>query len=327
VLTRTASENEPSITTPFIYDRSLEAVWGAPGLYNADSLFKRIESGTITLRDLKIVEALFRHQYLTLQQIQSMFFPDASRIRTVGDRLAKLGKMGILRELRWKRNGRLTHTRVFLLDVGGAALLELYLGKQFGDWHPRTLKRALSYVFSILEANDLYMRLYQFAEELNGSGGISIPEIEPVLSLGKTASLGPMKFKTVIPTLSFEFWREFKPGETLNINFLIEVVRSSDHNISFLTTKLRLYEHWFMSNPQKKTVLVFMTENEVQIREINKIIKALGFRTIEPLVRYSTDVMAGGSLSRFLVQFDSQDNLVAKTINLFKPVVVPDILS
>lgn len=299
----------------------MEAVWGSPGIYHADVLFKRIESGTITWRDLNIVEALFRHQYLTLQQIQTMFFPGIVRIRTVGDRLAKLGKMGVVRELRWKRNGRLTHTRVFMLDVGGAALLEAYLSKQFGDWHPRTLKRSLTYVFGILAANDLYMRLYNFAEELEDKGGISSPEIEPILSLGKTMSLGPMRAKTVIPTFSFDFWREIKVGEPFSLHFLLEVIRSSEHAISFLTTKLRLYEHWFKENSNSKTVLVFVTENEVQIREIHKIIRALGFRNMEPFTRYTTDALTSGPLAKFLYQFDEHDNLIAKTLNLFKPVL------
>lgn len=274
--------------TPFVLSPNVEPVWPPPhnGVF-LDRLLDEVQNTSITKRDLNIAETLFRHRYLSVHHLSSLFFADVDDKKFIGRKLEKLTSFRILSSMGFSVSGKLAKTKIYYLDEGGATLLRVFRQRDLGDWRPAHNVRSLGYVFRLLIANELFVKLVRLTNFLAQGDGLGLFEIEPSLHLQDKLFLQP--------TAQFNFARD---NGSKSIRCLVEVLRGND--IEYVPSKLRKYNDWYLrQNSGDPTVLFFITEQEDQAANVDKMIAAMGLNELHKWCRYTTDAhLASRTLDR-----------------------------
>jgi hypothetical protein len=123
---------------------------------------EKIKNGWITDRDIEIVKFLFVHRWITLIQLQQIFFGEAERDETVKKRVRKLLKYGLIRRIQWKTYSSPTENRQSLYELGasGADILKYRYGIALGNRDPRAARpTTMLYRMKYIVTNELYIQL------------------------------------------------------------------------------------------------------------------------------------------------------------------------
>jgi len=273
--------------TPFISARGIEAVW-YPNTRQVDikRLLSDVQKNHLTTRDLNIVETLFRHRYLTSHQLSKLFF-DGQNKKIIHKRLDKLTNLRLVQLFKWRVNDKLANTKAYCLGKGGGLLLEVFRKRDLNGWSEHNNIKSISYIFQILMANEVYVKLVQLTKSLGEEEGLIEFKIEPKLQISDK------KYHEICPTASFNFRRSGR-----NVEFILEVLREPD--IEYIPQKLKkLNEYYLVKNFKVPPVFILITEKDSQALRIGETIEVLGLTELDKWMRMSTDVrMASYPLSQ-----------------------------
>lgn len=270
---------EPKVPpTPFVFARGVEAIWPSVNRpVSIDRLLNDVQKNHLTTRDLNIAETLFRHRYLTGFHLNELFFKGQNK-KLIQQKLEKLTNLRLIQQFGWKINEKPAKTKVYCLDIGGAMLLEAFRKRDLHNWSLRDNLKAMPYIFRLLMANEVYVKLIQMTRLLGEEEGLAEYLIEPTLKISEN------KRHEVHPTAKFSFQRKSK-----TVDFLLEVLRESD--IEYIPEKLRKFNDWYLAkNLKVPPVLLIVTEKESQALRIGEIIAALGLSELAKWSRFSTDL-------------------------------------
>ncbi|WP_337035187.1 replication-relaxation family protein [Paenibacillus illinoisensis] len=153
----------PLLDDPYSYVAEIDTLTKHQYYY----IERKIEQGWITSRDIAIVRFVFVHRWVTLSQIDRIFFPEAERENTARTRMKKLLKYGLLRKIKWTSYSTVTETRPALYEVGasGADVLKFRFAMFLGQRDPRHSKpTTMLFRMKYVAVNELYL---QMREEFN----------------------------------------------------------------------------------------------------------------------------------------------------------------
>ncbi|MCM3130509.1 replication-relaxation family protein (plasmid) [Paenibacillus urinalis] len=158
------SAEEPTLQPKPIWDDPYAYVTGMDQLTRHEFYYieEKIKNGWITDRDIEIVRFLFVHRWITLSQLQRIFFPEAEREETVKKRVRKLLKYGMIRRIQWKTYSSPSENRQSFYELGasGADVLKYRYGLVLGNRDPRaTRPMTMLYRMKYSVTNELYIQL------------------------------------------------------------------------------------------------------------------------------------------------------------------------
>ncbi|WP_336775165.1 replication-relaxation family protein [Paenibacillus sp. MMO-58] len=154
----TVVEEKSLMDDPYAYVTQLDKLTRHEFGYIA----QKIEHGWITQRDIEIVKFVFVHRWMTLSQIEKLFFQDSNRKETTRKRVQRLLKYGLLRKIQWSSYSRPEQNKPSFYELGasGADILKYQFGMQLGHRDPRNPKPAsMLYRMKYIATNELYCQL------------------------------------------------------------------------------------------------------------------------------------------------------------------------
>lgn len=182
----------PLLDDPYSYVTEIDALTKHQYYY----IERKIEQGWITSRDIDIVRFVFVHRWVTLSQIDRIFFPEVERENTARTRMKKILKYGLLRKIKWTSYSTGKETRPALYEVGasGADILKFRFATFLGQRDPRHTKpTTMLFRMKYVAVNELYL---QMREEFN----LVHFEFHPILKINYEQQVPTARFSLRNPS-------------------------------------------------------------------------------------------------------------------------------
>jgi len=250
------TEDQPTLQPKPVWDDPYAYITGMDPLTRHEFYYieEKIKQGWITDRDIELVRFLFVHRWVTLPQIQRLFFPDAEREETAKKRVRKLLKHGLIRRIQWKSYSNPNENRQSYYELGasGADILKFRYGVFLGHRDPRaTRPTTMLYRMKYVVTNELYI-------QLRDNFDMTHFEFHPILSL---------KEEQQIPTARYIL--RTPKGKALT--FYLVVHREDEKWMKTLRYQAQFYKQ-YLGSVDRDAILVFLVSTEDKARLANKIL-------------------------------------------------------
>ncbi|MBU5441881.1 replication-relaxation family protein [Paenibacillus sp. MSJ-34] len=234
--------DQPTLQPKPVWDDPYAYITGMDPLTRHEFYYieEKIKQGWITERDIEIVRFLFVHRWITLPQIQRLFFPDAERDETTKKRVRKLLKHGLIRRIQWKSYANPNENRQSYYELGasGADILKFRFGVHLGHRDPRaTRPTTMLYRAKYVVTNELYIQL---RENFN----MTHFEFHPILILKEEQQVPMARFNLKTPK-----------GKC--ITFYLVVHREDEKWMKTLRYQAQFYKQ-YLTEVEREAILVFL---------------------------------------------------------------------
>jgi hypothetical protein len=219
-----------------------------------------LREGWLTNRDLDIISAIYKHRFLSLSQIQKLFFPTKAGKISARRRMKKLYDHYLVDRFRPVASRHKSNFEyIYCLDTVGSFWVAQELQCEVSQlhWRKRDNEVQMPYVWHYFETNECYIRIKEACN--NQDYSIGAYEIYP-MHRGDEYNFSP------------DISMEIHKGKNKHL-FFFEIDRGTEEQQK-IKAKVKNYEAYFFSKKGNEKFImpwiVFLAEEEKRLLKISQ---------------------------------------------------------